>query len=201
MPDAILIATGPSLTVADVELARSCSSSHIMVVNDAFRIAPDADLLYACDDEWWHRYHAEVMATTFDGALWTTSDQAAAKYGLHHVPGKNHEAQDGVLFDVSGKGITYGGNSGFQLINLAFMLGHRSLVLLGYDMGYDAGTPKHFFGEHPQALEKPSPYPKWIHHFNQAAPVMKAAGMRVVNASRKTRLECFPRKTIDEVLG
>lgn len=171
-----------------------------MVVNDAFRLVPDAGLVYACDGEWWDRYHDDVVHTMVDGALWTTSDEAAKRHKLHHVPGNHHEAQNGSLFDVSGKGITYGGNSGFQLINLAYMLGHRSVVLLGYDMGHDKGTPKHFFGEHPPALEKPSPYPKWVHIFNQAAPVMRSAGLTVINASRKTRLECFRRVTMDELV-
>ena len=199
-PDCVLIATGPSLTVADVGVARS-SGCPVMVVNDAYRLVPDADLVYACDGEWWDRYHADVVTNTADAALWTASVDASAKYNLHHVPGNHHEAPNGVLFDVSGVGITYGGNSGYQLINLAFLLGYRAPVLLGYDMGHDANEPKHFFGAHPPALEKPSPYADWLRTFSKAAPVMKAAGMTIVNASRSTRLECFPRKTIGELFG
>jgi hypothetical protein len=198
-PDGILIATGPSLTVEDVELARS-SNLPILVVNDAYRLVPDADLVYACDAEWWDRYHADVVVRTGDAVLWTTNKDAADKYRLHHIPGNHHDAPNGVLFDVSGHGITYGGNSGFQLINLAFVLGYRSLVLLGYDMGHASNEPKHFFGAHPAGLEKPSPYGEWMRTFHKAAPIMKAAGMRIVNASRKTRLECFERTTIDKVL-
>lgn len=190
---AVIIATGPSLTQSDCDLAATMGR-RVYVVNDAYRWCPFADVLYACDEEWWAIHHADTNGVE----AWTTSQDAAFKYGLNHIPG-DHADHARRYFDASGHGIIYGGNSGFQAINLAYVHGVRDAVLLGFDMGYDAGEAKHFFGDHPAAIEKPSPYPAWIKHFNMAAGEIAAAGMTVRNASRRTRLECFKRVALEDI--
>lgn len=188
---AVIIATGPSLTQADVDLVCRLGR-RVYAVNDAYRLCRP-DVLYACDEEWWAMHHADTNGVE----AWTTSDEAAHKYGLNHIPGR-HADNARKYFDASGHGIIYGGNSGFQALNLSYVHGCRDAVLLGFDMGHDNGK-KHFFGDHPAAIEKPSPYPSWIKHFNMAAPEIAAAGMVVVNATRRTRLECFKRVALEDV--
>ena len=187
MTRALIIATGPSLTQLDVDLGMG-ECDFVIAVNDAYRMARRADILYACDLPWWH-YHES--STRDMKARWTTSAEAADYYGLNHIPGRFEGT-----FDTTGHGIVYGSNSGFQALNLAYALGHREALLLGFDMGHDSSEPKHFFGSHPPAVENPSPWPAMIDAFNRAAPVIKAAGMTVVNASRRTRLKCFPVETL-----
>lgn len=186
MTRAVIIASGASLTKADVELVRYMTDRRVYVVNDSYTWVPWADALYACDEEWWDVHEPKSRCVA---ERWTTCDAAALKYNLRHIPGQF----DGT-FDTSGHGIVYGGNSGFQTLNLAFAQGVRDVVLLGFDMG-----GLHFFGEHPPAIAKPSPFNTWIKHFREAAPVIAAAGMRVVNATRGGRLEAFPRVRLEDV--
>jgi hypothetical protein len=179
----LIVATGPSLLRADVD--RWSVGRDVFAVNNAHEWCRRVDLLYACDEQWWdvHEVHTRHIAQR-----WTTTDEAARKYGLQHIPG----AHAGT-FDTSGQGIVYGGNSGFQALGLAYVKGYRDAVLLGFDMGQDPGGPSHCFGEHPSACDNDRPYAAWLEHWRAAAPVIAAAGMRVRNATRGGALECFER--------
>jgi hypothetical protein len=195
MSGALIVATGPSLTCEDV--AAWSPGRIVYGVNDAYRVcAPH--ILYACDLQWWDVHYS--CARHFGEQRWTCNDEAAAKYGLHHVPGR-HGIDKGIYFDATGEGIIYGGNSGFQALNLAYMHGHRDAVLLGFDVGRAPDQPTHFFGEHPPACANPSPFNAWLKHWRRAAPQIAAAGMTVCNATRGGALDCFPRVALEEQLA
>ncbi len=178
---AICIASGPSLTLEDVEKCGGVGRT-VYVVNDVYKLAPWADVLYACDEDWWT---AHKGVNEFAGQRWTTSYRAASLWGLEHMPGTSSK-----IFATEAP-MAYGKNSGFQAINLAFLQGHTDIWLLGYDMGFEPGTPKHFFGDHPRKLDRPSQYVDWVEHFRKAAPLMADAGLKITNMTRKTALECF----------
>ena len=48
---AVCIASGPSLTQADVDYVRG--KARVIVVNNGYLLAPWADVLYAADARWW----------------------------------------------------------------------------------------------------------------------------------------------------
>src|SRR3954471_17375074 len=58
----LCVACGPSLTREDVEACRG--RLPVLVVNDAYQLAPWADALYAADDHWWHAHRG---APSFQG--------------------------------------------------------------------------------------------------------------------------------------
>lgn len=179
----LIVATGPSLTREDVD--RWAVGRFVIAVNDAYDGWCEPDLLYACDEQWWAVHEPRSRRVP---ARMTTSAEAAARFGLYHIPGRSAGT-----FDASGHGIVYGGNSGFQALNLAYVLGYRDAVLLGFDMGQQPGQPGHCFGEHPRECDNPRPYKAWLDHWRKAAPDIKAAGMNVRNATRGGALEVFPR--------
>ncbi len=171
---------------ADVDL---CQGQHVIAVNDAFRLAPWADMLYACDDRWW-KWHPEAMQ--FAGlkvTLDTTWHGRAPKdlfvmkntgdYGLETKPG----------------GLRTGRNSGHQAINLAVQCGAKHIILLGYDMSYSGQS--HWFGEHPNQ-SKP-PVKTFLRYYDRLMPELIKAGVSVVNCSRQTALK-FPRVSLEQAL-
>lgn len=187
---ALIVATGPSLTREDVT---AWSEGRIVyAVNDAYRYCSWINIIYACDEEWWDYHEAD---TRYIEDRWTTNEQAALKYGLNHIPGESADAAR-KYFDASGHGIIYGGNGGFQALNLAYVHGCRDAVLLGFDLGHAPGEPKHCFGDHPPEIDRPSPYRAWIDHWNKAAPWITEAGMTVRNATRGGNLEAFERVSL-----
>lgn len=95
--------------------------------------------------------------------------------------------------------IHFGGNGGYQVINLAYLWGASRMVLLGYDMQRTGGA-SHWHGDHPRGLLKSSPYEQWIKRFGDLAADLWKEKINVVNASRETALQCFPRMPLEEAL-
>lgn len=188
---AIIIASGPSLTPDDVERCRG--NGFVIVVNDAYRLAPWADEVYACDGTWWD-HHLQKTAS-FGVRRWTCNRDAAKQYGLRYI---------GVRGDVNWSDdpafVASGGNSGFQALNLAYLWGFREAVLLGFDYGLGDGNKSHWFGDHPPNVRKSIPHQNWVSRIRKAKPLIDACGMRVTNCSRRTAIDCIERKPLEAVI-
>lgn len=199
---AVVVATGPSLTpeaATAVLRARAARPSdlRVLAVNDAYRVIPAADLLYACDAKWWRAHEG---APLFRGERWTQDKrgglEAAREFGLHCVA-----SQGGSLPSTDPAVITQGMNSGFQAIEIAALMGARRIILVGFDMGLGPSGVRHFFGDHPGELNQSSPYHLFLKAFNEAAPHWRDRGLEIINASARTALTCFPRSGLEEALA
>ena len=95
--------------------------------------------------------------------------------------------------------ITWGGNSGFCALGLAFQFGASRIVLLGYDQCDPTGTG-HWHGQHDDSIRKAFNWPLWRQHFTAAARDFRHLGVDVVNCSRVTALDCFRRASLQEAL-
>lgn len=178
----VVIASGPSLTQEDVDFCKG--KARVAVVNDNYKLAPWADLLYAADTNWWDHHNGVPQ---FAGQKWTQCQPSAEKYGLNWVMGYwNH----GPSLDRNH--IHYGMNSGFQCVNLVFLMGARRVILLGFDMQMTGGK-RHWFGNHPGVLDQNSRYEKWVRYMDNAALKYRKAGCEILNASRETALKEYRR--------
>ena len=162
-------------------------------------MAPWAQFLYACDGKWWN-HHKGVPE--FKGEKWTqlednkTDHKWIKDHGLNYMPGKHAK---GLGHDC----LHYGSNSGYQAINLAWLLSKGTvsqIVLLGYDM-QTTGGKKHWFGDHPDGpMNVLSGYDGFIRHFTDLAADLEHEGVDVVNCTRETALTCFRRDSLENVL-
>jgi hypothetical protein len=165
----------------------------VICVNDAWRLCPGAEYLYACDERWW-RHHWDGI--TFHGERWTqvhntATQEFAEAFGLRYKTGKGG----------SGLGrncIHHGGNSGYQAINLAYLLGAGTIILLGYDMGATGNT--HFFGSHPPSMSNGS-YKSFVPRFDQLSKDLHAEGVEVINCTPTTALTQFRRCSLPDALA
>lgn len=102
-----------------------------------------------------------------------------------------------------GAGIYAGTNSGFGALMLAIVLGANPVYLLGYDMhtvpergvthwhdGYPNQTPR--------SLQRK--LDGFAEVFEEFAPQIKDLGIEVVNLCSDSKLECFPKASIESVL-
>jgi len=194
----VVAAPGPSLTP---EIAQACRHLPVIAVNDAARLLPEADVLYACDPSWW-MYHAGCPE--FAGEKWSSHGNAAHdnklatadRFGINLIQGAD---RPGFSFDPAR--IHYGDNSGFQAINLAIhrLGGTGRVVLIGFDMRIVAGR-RHFFGEHPSALRSTGPgYAMWCRKFDQAARMLPS-GLEIINCTPGSALRCFPMMDLADAL-
>lgn len=183
----VCIASGPSLTQEDVDYCRG-KADKVYVTKECFKMAPWADLCYAADADWWDFWKG---LPEFKGEKWTCEPEAAKKWGITHIPYRVdlHWSKDKSV-------VATGGNSGFQLVNLAELHGATEIILLGYDLGFKGGD-KHWWDKTIKRDSRPSNYNEWIKRWHLAVPHITA---KVYNATRQTYLTCFPRVELKDVL-
>lgn len=135
-----VIATGLSLTQAQVDAVRPL---RVVVVSDAYKLAPWAEALVSADKAWWRHHNPEFAGRRF-------SALPAPRMDLEIMTG-----------------IPMGSNSGLWAVHQAAKLGATRILLLGFDLG---GT--HFFGEHPEPLKntKPERFEVFKEQFNRYRP-------------------------------
>ncbi|EIL22119.1 putative norphogenetic protein, partial [Escherichia coli O111:H8 str. CVM9574] len=89
--------------------------------------------------------------------------------------------------------------SGAQAISLAAESGAEVVVLVGYDCSLQNGL--HWHGAHPQALRNPTQVSisKWQQQFLDTRK--KHADLHILNASRSSAIQCFPRINLEAVIA
>lgn len=169
----------------------------VIVINTTFRRAPWADVLYACDGEWWkckdkgQTYLEEARQTFGLDQLWTQDVDAAKEYGLNLI-----KSQRGNGLSLTPGLITQNESSGFQAIGLAQQAGAKRALLLGFDNRGD-----HWHGKHPPPLNKINDYYRWGRNAKIIANDAARIGFEIVNCTPKSALECFPAKDWQEVFA
>lgn len=190
-----ILASGPSLTLVDAYHAHA--RARTIVINDTWRMVPDADVLYGADRHWWT--NRAPSARAFTGERWTQDKGWSGKTppDLRVV-----RSEAGDKLAPEGSDFVYtGSNSSFQALGLAVMWGASRVVFLGLDLKATDGKPNHWHPNYEDPVRNVrNVYPRFIKAFETVAPALAARGVDVVNCSRETALTCFPRATIQEAL-
>lgn len=87
-----------------------------------------------------------------------------------------------------------GKNSGYQAINLAYLLGATVIILLGYDMRGSG----HFFGHHPAPLRRCRDYSAFVARFRTIDPSQH--GIRIINCTPDSGVDAFERAELADIL-
>lgn len=179
------------------EVAEKCRQSGlpIIAINDAYKLLPSADILYACDEKWWDVHSG---CPEFFGEKWSCHGSCkhndkfdcAERYGLNLVQGEDREG-----FSLDPSRIHYGSNSGFQAINLALHFGAKLIILVGFNMG-----GSHFFGDHPKELINNRDYARFIPAFERAAKLLPK-DISIINCTPRSVLRCFPMMELNDALS
>lgn len=212
----VLIASGPSLTheqVRRVRAARETCAVRVIAVNDAYLLAPWADVHYAADEHW-RSWQVEGKAKPLLGlsgedvkARWASF--AGQKCGIDSGNGppaddavhvlRKHQTPQNFGLSLDPREIVTGRNSGFQALNVAVLAGAKRVILLGYDGKKDEGGKRHFFGDHPK-VEADVVYPVYCQAMSKAENSLRDAGVEVVNCSPGSAIESFPKMDLREAL-
>lgn len=195
----VCIAGGCSLTAEQVNLA---SRFPTIAINDAYKLAPHANILYACDVRWWE-WHGGVHG--FKGLKVTHeyekrhSDAGTIRPPYPGIPvvlstgEKGYEPRQGY--------IKHGGNSGYQALHIAMDARPKNIILLGYDMHNKSGD-QHWFGKHPSPYDSPldTRFKRWLECFDTLVEPAKKMGIRIINCSPGSALTCFENMEVEECL-
>lgn len=212
-----------------LEKAHSEGRCYVGTCNDACYLAPYTDIVYAGDRKW-IKYHIQALFDfgakkhprpvnasngyidpddfefcNFSKAEFWTKDAGAVEM----YPQWQRVYQEKFTgLCTQWPQIAHGGNSGHQLINLAYHFGAGRggpILLLGYDCKNKNSNPKevqknHFFGNHPTGWGNANGVIDWRFFFKGIAKGLKKRGVQVVNCSLDTAIECFPRGKLEDYL-
>lgn len=189
----VIVASGPSAGAVQIDAARG--KARVMVVNNAWKLAPWADALMAIDYAWWMHWKG---CPEFAGLKLSTDVRACREWGAERVGINRWDprievAQLGTVGDLR--------NSGGACMNLAVQFGCNPVILVGFDMTVSHGV--HFDGPHPAGLNNPreNSVATWRRNIDAAARVIRKLGIRVINCSPISTLREYEIKTFDEALG
>ena len=188
----IILASGPSLKWDDIErvrVAHEAGGFTVIAVNRQVESAPWADILFATDPSWWAHYNPPDFA----GKKYSISP-SAARCGAEVLPF--------VYLPGLGKDKlrTWTKNSGGHAINLAYLLGAKEIILLGFDMKRGPNRELHNHADYPKHMSNAAGLDSWPPLFAPLARDLEAEGARVINCSRDTALTCFERQPLESVL-
>ena len=186
-----IIGGGPSLK--DFNFSNLIGRKTI-AINKAIFYHKSADVLYWTDGRFYTWFKNEVDAykglkfSLKPGSQYTRDIQISRKgkpYGLEEDP----------------QTLAHGFNSGYAAINLAYHLGAKRIILLGFDMAND-GTETHFHDGYPTRAAGNEVYTdKFLPGFKQLKSEIKPKGIHVLNASPYSKLNVFPKITIEQALS
>jgi hypothetical protein len=195
----LVMGSGPSLIQADVDLARAHVDATI-AVNDSYKFAPDATVLYAADGKWWG-WHKGCVAPHSVRAVKFPAFTGLIRYALTKTPWYpdvqilRRGTQSGLMSDPAK--VALGHNGAYQSINVAVHLGATRVLLLGVDMHEKGGH--HFFGKHPDQTKPP--FSVCLERFKTLVEPLRQAGVEVINCTPKSALTVFPMCDLSDALG
>lgn len=191
------LATGPSLTPADCDYVRG-KADFVIAINDAWKLAPWADVLFSSDRHWWRHYKG---VPGFAGQKIGIGSGIRKANSFHSHPDIDVYTNTGYSgLDTRPRCLRNGRNSGYAALNLAVLFGATKIVLLGYNMSHAHGA--HYFGDHPNGLtQNAGLYPGFRRTFDSMVEPLQAHGVEVINCTPLSSLQTFPVRDLRDVLA
>lgn len=195
---AIILASGTSVTKHDLDYVRELHKKNlvkVIAINANYSYADYADIVYFCDYKFylWNSHKREFK------------NHPARKISIcpHNLPNVERLKQ-GEEHGISHSGDTLntGRNSGYQSINLAYLLGASRIVLVGLDMQTGEMGKTHHHTAHEQPTD-PTVYDRIMKDdpFETIAPELKKKGVEVINCSINSAITCFKKLSLVEVFS
>lgn len=189
-----ILGGGPSLRGFDASILRG--KGRVLAINDAGLVmAPWADCLYFADRKWFEENEAEIdLYTGPPGGerlmVTRAGDLDAKGRDVKRMVFARHQV---LAHDPSWLA---GRSGGANAMNLAVHFGVACEVLLGFDM-----RPSGNWHDRHRRAQNACRYPEaFVPELYAMAPVLTRAGVRIINATPGSALECFEKMTLEEAL-
>lgn len=205
----VCIGGGPSLTIEQVAMVRAAGKRTI-AINDAYLLAPWADICYFADSEW-HGWHTAGVARP---ALGLSAEQVRKRFaefagekcslkstGMNVTDPQVHLLR---VLKVGGlsrdaQAIRDGRHGGYHALNLGVLAGGTRAILIGYD-GEQKNGKRHWHGDH-QKIEPTAVFQVYRESFRTADAELKKLGVHVINASPGSAIGAFEKMDLAAALA
>lgn len=174
----VCMASGPSLTEDDIEVVRR-SGLPVVAVNSTWEKVRFCQAIYAGDMSWWRNNLPKI---DIPAERWTCSPEVAREFGIrHHKTGGPY-------------------NSGLRAIQWAGLRTDR-IILLGYDCKLGPSGESHHHEDHPTRNPTSRNCGVWLRQFRVWALIAQKRGINIVNCTRETALDCWPRLALEDAIA
>lgn len=196
-----VIGGGASLSALDPDMLRD---QQVVVVNEQYRLFPWAVAHFAGDAKWWAENGAELRSAY--GGYAATSEPRRKPERQWGDFGEERWIHTSVAGPLPGSGIDVnadclrGSCSGHQAINLAYQLGARTVILLGFDAAPVNGQ-WHWYQDSnvPGATQADYSF-RYNPEMEALAAEAPHVGLTIFNATPASALRCFTAVGIRDVL-
>lgn len=161
-----------------------------IAVNNSYRIAPWSEVVWFGDVKWFWWHEEELLATNMQIA--TCNEHGAIRKHMGKLPQltfyqRDHARPHGIT--TKQNYVSWNASSGASAINLAYHMGAKEIVLLGFDMRMVEGQ-KNWHNDHKEMLHKPfqrhlKPFPAIYHD-------AKELNLKIYNATPDSAITVFP---------
>lgn len=184
-----IVGGGTSLKGFNFELLRDKT---VIAVNKAFLHLPFAQVLYWSDTRFFEWHGKEI--SSFQGIKVTCRPQPKRGDIINLL----NTGKTGL--ETMSYGLRDGGNSGYAAINLAYHLGAKKIVLLGFDMQTN-GKETHWHEGYTSTADNSAMERLMIPNFDSLVEPLEKRKVKVYNASPMSKLTCFDKISIEEALA
>ena len=192
-----ILGGGPSLLDNDLSLL---NGHNVLGVNQAYQIKScNVPVCFSGDHRWWGWNKKKLLK--YEGLLVTCYPKFSSPPG-RSIVNLNRITKKGI-HSASSTEIAWNGNSGGSAVNVAYLLGAKRIVLLGYDMTHAKGN-FNWHDEYPAIKRRggrwPNPYRRFLTCWQQIAIDAKSLGLEILNATEGGDLHQFPRVKLRSIL-
>lgn len=180
--ECFILGGGPSLKAVDVS---RLEGRHVIVVNNAYQLAPWADVLFFGDCRW-YLWHKDGI-NGFQGLKVTCCEEHVDKPGVKVLKRRN------APFGISSNPyeLFWNLSSGATAVNLAAHFGVRRIVLLGFDMRL-VDDRHNWHKDHQITRAGHDPYKRFLIPWPTIAKHALERKIEIVNATPGSGLTLFP---------
>lgn len=168
---------------------------HVIGINGAFRLGDWVDICFFGDKPWYFDNAKDL--TNFKGLLVGSPEflqvQGWKNLGIKHL--KKSEKVYGISENPSE--ICWNLNSGASAISMAYHLGCKRIILLGFDMELNQNGNGHWHNLYNGKTDMP--FTKHLIGFDKIAEDATRLGIEIINASPKSKITQFPKMNVWEI--
>ena len=203
-----IIGGGPSLQDFDWNLIKQY---RCIGCNDAYQLGDWVDVCCFGDAPWYHIHYKEKLDSqdrgiipgleSFNGLIVTCHPEFHDNSNVRCMLRKPRG------FSVRPFEVAWNCNTGSASINLAYHLGAKRAVLLGFDMGFDKDNKSnwHYNIKDPEQIKtNPHVFEKfqdWLPYMEKERQAKVGDTFKILNATPNSALEVFPKVKLEDVLA
>ena len=184
-----ILGGGPSLNLVDVDRLKG---QRVIVVNNSYRVAPWADVLYFMDCAWYAWHKLELLS--FTGIKVTTCEHSKDEIGIKFLERGRRQG-----IDERNTHLVRGTNSGYGAVSLAIKFGVKKIILFGYDMRQVDGK-NNFHKDHKREVQAFIYKKQFVPIFSTLKNHCETDGIEIINATPGSLLDIFPIIEVEEAM-